>query len=180
MPESASLNYEPFASNPYAQQSTRLDYDHEHAPTSKTYHGITIAVSGAVIGRIQSWDTSGAWKREGEHVYELSANTWGKPVDYVPGAWKGLTINASVAEMWGKEIDIQLSIKKRTQMNDLIEQSKPFTTHEFWYRGVDEYRIWVYRGCWLTDRDETAYSADGNARVIANFQFNYVSRQIVS
>lgn len=180
MPEAAALNYEPFASNPFAQQSEPLDYSHEHAPTSKTYHGITIAVGGAVIGRIQSWDTSGAWARNGEHVYELSSLTWGKPVDYVPGRWEGLTIAATVAEMWDKEIDIQLGLKDQGQLNDLIEQSRPFTTHEFWYRGVAEYRIWVYRGCWLTDRNETAYEAEGNARVMASFNFNYVSRQIVA
>jgi hypothetical protein len=180
MPEAADLNYEPFASNPFGVQATPLDYSHEHAPTSKTYHGITIAVSGAVIGRIQSWDTTGAWARGGEHVYELSSKTWGKPVDYVPARWEGLSIRATVAEMWSKEIEVQTGVKDYGQLNDLIEQSKPFTTHEFWYRGVANYRIWVYRGCWLTDRNETAYAATGNARVIANFQFNYVSRQMVS
>ncbi len=177
MPEAAVPNYEPFANNPFGAISERLDYSHEHAPTSKTYHGITISVDGAVIGRIQSWDTTGAWARGGEHVYELSAQTWGKPVDYVPGRWEGLSITASLAEMWDKEIEIQLGIKQSGQLNDLIEQTRPFTTHEFWFRGVTQYRIWAYKGCWLTDRNESAYSSDGNARVIANFNFNYVSRQ---
>lgn len=180
MPDAAVPNYEPFASNPYGQESAPLDYSHEHAPTSKTYHGIALAVGGNVVGRVQTWDTTGAWARGGEHVYELNDLTWGKPVDYVPGRWEGLTIAATVAEMWDKEIDIQLGLKNQGQLNDLIEQTKPFTAHEFWYRGIYEYRIWVYRGCWLTDRNETAYAADGNARVIANFNFNYVSRQILS
>jgi len=181
MADAAGKAYEPFAGNPYGQTSSKLDYEHDHAPTSKTYHGIAISVEGNVIGRIQSWDTTGAWARGGEHVYELSDLTWGKPVDYVPGRWEGLTIAATVAEMWNKEIDVQLGLGNRsTQLNDLIEQTKPFTAHEFWYRGVAEYRIWVYRGCWLTDRNETAYEAEGNARVIANFNFNYVARQIIS
>jgi len=180
MPTAAGRELAPFATNPFGQISTPLDYRHEHAPYSKTYHGITIAVDGAVIGRIQSWDTTGAWARGGEHVYELSDRTWGKPVDYVPGKWEGLSITASVAEMWEKEIEIQLGISADQQLNDLIEQNRPFTTHEFWFKGSAQYRVWVYKGCWLTDRNETAYSADGNARVIANFNFNYVARQILA
>lgn len=180
MPEPAIPNYEPFARNPFGVVADPLDYSVEDRVTSKTYHGITVAVGGAVVGRIQSWDTGGAWARGGEHVYELSDLTWGKPVDYVPARWEGLTITATVAEMWDKEIDVQLGIKDAGQMNDLIEQTRPFTAHEFWFRGITEYRIWVYRGCWLTDRNETAYEATGNARVIANFNFNYVSRQQVA
>lgn len=180
MPAPAVPDYQPFATNPFGQISQPIDYSHEHAPTSKTYHGITIAVDGAVIGRIQNWDTTGAWARGGEHVYELQDRTWGKPVDYVPARWEGLSITATVAEMWDAEIEIQLGLSGDQQLNDLIEQTRPFTTHEFWFRGAAQYRIWVYKGCWLTDRNETAYAADGNARVIANFNFNYVARQILA
>ena len=178
----ANPNYEPFAGNPLGVLSAPIDFDAPDAPTSKTYHGITIAVGGNVIGRIQSWDTTGAYAREGSHVYELMDKTWGKPVDYVPGRWTGLTIAASVAEMWSKEIEVQLGISQRgDQIADLIEQQRPFTTHEFWFRGgFSIYRIWSYRGCWLQDRNETAYSAEGDARVMANFNFAYVSRQMIS
>jgi hypothetical protein len=180
MPQAGNPDYSQFAINPFGQVSQKIDYSSEYAPYSKTYHGITIAVDGNVVGRIQSWDTGGAWARGGEHVYELMDRTWGKPVDYVPGRWEGLSITASVAEMWDAEIEIQLGLSQDSQLNDLIEQTRPFTTHEFWFRSDRTYRIWVYKGCWLTDRNETAYAADGNARVIANFNFNYVARQILA
>lgn len=172
----------PFATNPFGVVTTPLDFSDEQAPTSKTYHGITIAVNDHIIGRIQSWDTSGAYNRTGEHVYELSDHTYGKPVDYVPARWEGLTIAATVAEMWFKEIEVQLGFKQQgSQWADLIEQNRPFKCHEFWYRGFgDAYRIWAYKGCWLTDRNETAFDVTGNARVIAAFNFNYVSRQLLS
>jgi len=170
-----------FAGNNYGVFSPPVFFDADDSPTSKTYHGITISVNGNVIGRVQNWDTSGAYAREGEHVYELNNLTWGKPVDYVPGRWTGLTISATVAEMWDAEIEVQIGlVPAGDQISDLIQQTTPFTAHEFWFRHVDIYRIWVYRGCWLTDRNETAFTSDGNARVIANFNFNYVSRQLVS
>lgn len=171
-----ALDYTLFASNPYGVLATPLDYGVEDAPTSKTYHGITLEVDGFVLGRIQSWHPSGAYTREGEHVYELSNLSWGLPVDYVPGRATGFSVTATAAELWTKEIEIQLGLSA-VQFNNLIEQNRPFTAREYWFRGIDTYQIWTYRGCWLTDRNEEAFSADGNARVIANFTFNYISRQ---
>ena len=174
------LNYETFAGNPFGVLAPPIDFDATDAPTSKTYHGITIAVDGNVVGRIQNWNTSGAYTREGVHIYELNDKTWGLPVDYVPGRATGFTIAATVAEMWDKEIEAQLGITvPGNQIWNLIHQNRPFTAHEFWFRGVATYRIWKYRGCWLTDRNETDYTSAGDARVIANFNFNYVSRQMV-
>jgi len=181
MATAPEANYEPFAGNRYGVLARPINFEAPDAPTSKTYHGITLSVDGAVLGRVQSWDTTGAYNRGGEHVYELNNRTWGKPVDYVPGRWEGLTIAATVAELWDAEIEAQLNIANPgSQITDLIEQNRPFTAHEFWFRGVATYRIWTYRGCWLTDRNETAYSQDGNARVIANFNFSYVSRQLTA
>jgi len=180
MAAAPELNRE-FAGNPFGVIARPINFDAEDAPTSKTYHGITISVDGNVIGRVQNWDTTGAYAREGEHVYELNNLTWGKPVDYVPGRWTGLSISATVAEMWNAEVEVQIGlVAPGQQIADLIHQNRPFTAHEFWFRHVAIYRIWAYRGCWLTDRNEKAYARDGNARVIAKFNFNYVSRQLVS
>jgi len=179
MATAAGENYTTFAGNRYGVLAKPIDFSAPDAPTSKTYHGITIVVEGNVLGRVQSWDTTGAYARGGEHVYELNNRTWGKPVDYVPGRWEGLTIAATVAELWDAEIEAQVGITKPgSQISDLIEQNRPFTAHEFWFRNSEAYRIWTYRGCWLTDRNEAGFTHDGNARVIANFNFSYVSRQL--
>ena len=179
MASSPGTDYQPFAGNRYGVLADQINWESQDSPTSKTYHGITISVNGAVLGRVQSWDTSGAYARGGEHVYELNNRTWGNPVDYVPGRWEGLTIAASVAELWDHEIEAQFGITNPgAQIADLIEQTRAFTAHEFWFRGAATYRIWTYRGCWLTDRNETAFTQDGNARVMANFNFSYVSRQL--
>jgi hypothetical protein len=175
-------DYAAFAGNPYNVVAPSLEYaSNPDAVTSKTYHGITLSVGGKVLGRVQSWNTTGAYTREGNHVYELNNQTWGLPVDYVPSRATGFNIAATVAELWGSEIEVQLGMKSSgDQIWNLIHQTRSFTADEFWFRGVDLYRIWRYRGCWLTDRNETDYRADGDARVIANFNFNYVSRQLVA
>jgi hypothetical protein len=173
----------PFGGNMYGVDAQPLDYeDLQHpGPTTKTYHGISLTVNGHILGRIQSWNTAGAYKREGNHVYELNHQTWGLPVDYVPSRSTGFGIAATVAELWSGEIEVQLGMKAPgDQLANLIQQVKPFTADEWWFRGVSMYRIWRYKGCWLTDRDESDYRADGDARVVTNFSFNYVSRQLLS
>jgi hypothetical protein len=172
------LGYSQFAANPYGALSKPLNYTDTYSPTAKTYHGIAIEVGGNVLGRIQSWNPA-PYGREGVHIYELNNMTWGKPVDYVPGRATGFSVTATVAELWFKEIEVQLSLTNAgTQFNDLIDQNIPFTCREFWFRGADTYRVWTYVGCWLTDRNEEGYTAEGDARVIANFTFNYVSRRM--
>lgn len=174
------LNYTQFASNPFGSEALPIDFEHPFAPTSKTYHGITIEVRGNVLGRIQSWTVAGAYNREGDHVYELAAERWGKPVDYVPGRATGFNITATVAELWEKELEIQLGIGNN-QFDDLIDQTFPFETKEFWFRGnLGQYRVWTYRGCWLTNANEEAFTVEGNARIIRSFEFNYVSRLLTA
>jgi len=173
-----SLNYSKFAGNVYGAQSKPLDYSQPYASTAKSYHGITIEVGGNVIGRIQSWNPTGL-AREGNWIYELSNKTWGKPVDYVPGKATGFSVSAKVAELWFNEIEVQLGLTtSSTQYNDLIDQDFPFTAREFWFRGSASYRVWTYVGCWMTDRNEDEYSAEGDGKVIANFTFNYVGRRM--
>ena len=172
------LNYSTFAANPYGALSKPLNLSAQYAPTAKTYHGITIEVGGSVIGRIQTWNPSGL-SREGDWIYELNNRTWGKPVDYVPGKVSNFSVSASVAELWFREIEVQLGLAPGgSQFNDLIDQNFPFTAREFWFRGADTYRVWTYVGCWMTDRNENSFDATGDAKVIANFTFNYVSRRM--
>lgn len=167
-------DYISFAGNAFNQVTEAIDYTDPHAPSVKTYHGIALAVNNKVLGRVQSWSNSGAYTREGEHVRELNNQTFGRPVDYVPGIATGYTISASVAELWGKEIEIQTGSSNR--YIDLISQTRPFQAQEFWHKGVEIYEVWTYLGCWLQDRNESEYSVTGDLRVVANFNFAYVSR----
>ena len=169
------LDYTKFAGNKFNQQVAPLDYTVPRPISSKTYHGITLVTNGNVLGRIQSWDNSGAYTREAVHVYELNNRTYGRPVDVVPGRGTGYTIAGKIAELWGSEIEFQTGSTSR--YIDLVSQVRPFESQEFWFRGADPYEVWTYLGCWLTDRNEEGYTAEGNARVMANFNFIYVSRQ---
>ena len=167
-------DYTKFAGNPYNQTVEPIDQTDKYAPTSKTYHGITLVVNGNVLGRVQSWNTNGAYTREGNHVYELNNRTFGRPVDFVPGIATGYSITAQVAELWGSELEIQTGSTSR--YIDLISQTKPFQAQEFWFRGSEAYEVWTYLGCWMTDANENDFTNQGDARVLRNFTFSYVSR----
>jgi len=167
-------DYTKFAGNPFNQQVEPIDHSVKYAPTTKTYHGIALVVNGNVLGRVQSWDNTGAYSRNGVHVFELNNRTFGRPVDYVPGIITGYSISAQVAELWGAEIELQTGSSSR--YIDLISQVRPFEAQEFWFRGAEPYEVWTYLGCWLTDRNETGYTSDGDTRVLSNFHFAYVSR----
>jgi hypothetical protein len=170
----SNLDYE-YAGNPYGQIVQPLDYTDPYAMTTKTWHGISLVVNGKVLGRVQSWNNSGAYSRPVEHVFELNNRTFGRPVDAIPGKLDGYTIAASMAEMWGAEVEIQTG--SPTRYIDLIDQTRPFQSQEFWFRGADIYEVISYLGCWMSDRNyQTEFSVDGNLRVVTNFNFSYVAR----
>lgn len=172
----ANIDYQAFAGNQFNQQVEPLDQTAPGFPAAKTYHGIAMVVNGKVLGRIQSWQNDNAYTRGGNHIFELNNRTFGRPVDYVPGIAEGYTVTASVAELWGSEIEIQTGANER--YIDLVSQVRAFTTQEFWLRGAEPYEVWTYLGCWLTNaNDASNYTADGgDARVIRNFNFSYVAR----
>jgi hypothetical protein len=171
-----TLNYGAFAGNNFGTQVPKLDLNHPQAPTVKSFHGITLVANGQVLGRIQNWNTNGAYTRGGTHVRELNDRTFGRFVDYVPGVADGYTITATMAEVWGSELEIQTGGGQR--YIDLISQVAPFTAQEYWFRGnLGNYEVWTYLGCWLRDANYNEYTNEGeDLRVIRNLTFAYVSR----
>ena len=130
--------------------------------TTKTYHGVSIlggdSASNQIVGRIQSWQPD-SYTREGVHLYELADQSWGRPVEYIPGKATGFTIAITRAEVWGAEMEKAFGFPS---FNDLIDQRKPFQVREFWLRQSDEYAIWTYKGCWFTSKNYDAITSDGD------------------
>jgi len=111
-------------------------------------------------------------------VYELSSLTFGRPVDQVPGKSGGYAVSGTSAEMWDYEIEKRLHGDTSIQVfSDLCDQIRAFTVYEHWFKGVVPYRTWVYYGCWLTSKSDGEFTAEGDARVLANFTFQYVARR---
>lgn len=170
------------APNPYGVEVKPLEYTSDglgSEGTTKTYHGTTILVNGNVIGRITSWQPT-AYSREGVHVYELSHKTWGRPVDYVPGKATGFTIAMVRTEVWFDELEIALGLadNQAAVFNDLMDQTKPFRVEEQLFRGAgNAYRTWQYHGCWFQERNEDAFTSDGDARINVNATLAYVARR---
>lgn len=172
-----SGSIDPFASNPFGVVVQDIQWDDENAPFAMTYHGLTIVSNGYIVGRITSWNPA-ELARENALVYELSYYTFGRPVDQVPGRATGYTVTGTSAEMWDKEIEKKMMGDPDLQVfSDLMDQIRAFTVYEHWFKGIVPYRTWVYYGCWFTSKGEDAYTSEGDARVMSNFTFQYVSRR---
>lgn len=163
----------PFGSNPHGVSVRPLDLSADNSPTTKTFHGVTIAVNGRLVGRVQSWQPS-VYNREGTHIYELSNLTFGRPVDYVPGISTGYTVAATRTEVWDEELEIAFGYP--SVWADLIDQNRPFNVQEYLYRGEDLYRVWLYTGCWFNDRNDGSFGAQEAPSIIANANLSFVSR----
>ena len=160
-----------------AAQDTRPE-----ATQTKTYHGILISFSSGVsgrngrpfqnpLGRVQSWSPQ-MYARSGEHVFELGARSWGRPVDYVPGPGTNYSIDCTRVELWANEIELNVGSRRWT---DLVAQRDPFNITEALFRGNDVYQTYTYHGCWFTNRNEE-YQAEGNGKVIVNCSIAFTSR----
>lgn len=167
-------NTSPYGTNAFGIQVRPLDFTVPDAPTTKTYHGASIVADGNIVGRITSWQPNGAYTREGNHQYELSHTTWGRPVDYVPGRSTGYTVTFVKTEVWGQEVELTLGYSD--VWDDLSDQDRPFTIFEYLFRGTELYRVWRYAGCWFQDRNEDAQTADGDGVFRANCTLAYVQR----
>ncbi len=134
-----------------------------------------MVVNGNVVGRIESWQPQ-MFNRGGQHIHELSHFTFGRPVDYVPGVATNFTLTASRTEVWQQEFEVALGYP--AVWADLIDQDRPFEIQEYLFRGKDLYRVWVYSGCWFTDRNEEAKSATSEApRFMVSSTIAFVSRK---
>lgn len=163
-----------FATNPHGVSVTPINFDAPGAPDTKTYHGFTVIVNGNVVGRINTYTPDGVFARDGNHVKELSRFTFGRPVDYVPATQTGLTLGITRAEVWNKELELAFGFP--TVWADLIDQNRPFQLEEHWFRGIANYRVWAYKGCWFQNRNEDGYDSGGDAIVKLSGTIAYVTR----
>jgi hypothetical protein len=152
-----------------------LDFTKKHAPTSQTYHGITIKVNGKVVGRISNW-TVNVYQRTVTHVRELNAKTFGRPIDIVPSINDGYTITANRTEVWGEELEKAVGYSQA--FDDLINQTYPFSIQELWFKGVQIYRITDYHGCWFTNTDLESWDVTGDAIVKRSCAIMFCSKSI--
>lgn len=167
-------NASPFGTNGFGVVTSSLDYSNPDNLQTMSYHGAAIVVNNSIVGRIQSWHPDGAFNRDGEHVYELSRVTIGKPIDYVPGKATGFTVSFARTEIWDQELERALGFAN--VFTDLTDQTRPFTVQEFLYRGLEVYRVFEYRGCWLRSKNPEAWTSDGNYIHRVTGQLAFVTR----
>jgi len=160
------------ASNEFGVVVSPIDYTKPGTPTTKVYHGTSIEVGGVRIGRINSWSPQ-VYSRAATHVWEINRDTWGRPVDIVPGNNEGYTISMARTEVWDQEIEIEFGYDL---FDDLMDQTFPFEGREFLFKGSAVYRQWLYAGCWFTDRNESEVAAQGDGIISVNASIQFVNR----
>ena len=132
-------------------------------------------VNSKIVGRIDSWQPAGAYNRDATHVYELNYNTFGKPVDAVPGVARNFNVTYTRGEVWDQELEIALGYANVWE--DLTDQNYPFTAQEMLFKGDTVYRCWSYFGCWFTEKNPNAWEAEGDGKIKLNCNMIYVSRK---
>jgi len=162
------------APNPYNVVKKPIDYSKPESSTVMTYHGFSIVVNGKIIGRVKEWNPQ-AYGREGNHIYELSHETWGRPVDYVPGRVEEFQISFGRVELWDQELEIALGFS--SVWEDLMDQNYPISIYEYLYKGTSLYRVWLYRGCWFKSKQMNSYDATGDGIVSVECTIAYVRRE---
>lgn len=168
-------NPSPYATNDFGVIAKPIDFTKDNTPTTQLYHGGTIVVNSKIIGRINAWQAAGAYTREGTHVYEVNAKTWGLPVDYVPGRATGFNITWTRSEIWDQELEIALGYG--AVWENLTDQNYPFVARELLFKGSSLYRSWSYFGCWFTEKNPVELSAEGDGIFSVSCAMNYVSRK---
>lgn len=167
----------PFGTNAFGVTVKPIDYSNPQSPTTKTYHATSIVANGFIIGRISSWQIDG-YSRSATHVRELSHKTWGRPVDIVPGISEGYQITFDRAEVWDQELEKALGFG--SVFDDLADQDRPFQLQEYLFQGNNLYSVWNYDGCWLTSRNESTRSADGDGIIrVEGGTIMYVKRTLI-
>ena len=167
------------ATSPFGSTSTPIDFGKPGVPTVQMYHGGTIYASSGggqakVIGRVTSWNPSGTYTREGVHIYELGATTWGIPIDYVPGRVTDFKVTFTRNEVWDEELELALGYG--AVWHDLTMQNYPFVVDEHLYKGSNPYRQWQYQGCWFTEKTPQEWSAEGDGVIKVNCAMAYIKR----
>jgi len=150
-----------------------MDFSKEGMFSSKTYHGLSILVGGNVIGRVQSWAPD-ARTRTAVHKWELSANSFGRPVDLIPSKADGYSISIGRIDVWDAELEKVCGYG--SVWSDLIDQNYPFVFTEQLYKGDKPYRTWIYPSCWFTSYAEQSSEAEGDGAYLITAQVMHMPR----
>ena len=171
-------DYRP-STNQYGISAPRLDYEGHagYVPESKIWHGLSIAVGSGndqvQVGRLQTWSPD-AMTRQVTQKYELSAETFGRPVESVPGRAEGYTISTQRVELWENEFEKALGYPD--VFADLMDMRWSVDLFEYKYRGNELYRLWKYPNCWINSLSEGQPSSEGDGIYIAQASLNYLPR----
>ena len=60
--------------------------------------------------------------------------------------------------------------------DDLMDQTRPWVTQEYLFRGTELNKLWQYSGCWFQTKNNNNWEAGGDAIITVECELAYVSR----
>lgn len=166
------------AANKYAVTAPGIDWSHPKAPESLSYSGFEILVNGVEIGRVQSYQETGVYARTVTPVRELSAGTFGRVVDMVPGINEHYQMSLQVVEISQRALEIALGYSARWL--DLLDQKYPFAMTKRLRLPPNIYSEILWDGIWVTGAPFDGWSSDGDAIVRRTLECVAVSKTIIT
>jgi len=166
------------------------NYDSARSNSNQSFHGVSIGAGrddsgglagGAIapVGRITSWQPQ-LFQRSAVHTYELSALTYGRPIDITPASNTGYTVSMTRVEVWEQEAEVAFGLTDSDEVwEDLMDQDRPFRADEVLLRNITLYRHWRYLGAWFTTLNPNGFDVEGgggDTRVIRTGEFMFVRR----
>lgn len=139
---------------------------------ARTSHSLTIlGPDGTAIGLIQNWGPN--MSRAVTPIYELNADTSGRPVENIPGNLQGLTMNVTRFDIWNRRME---QVFGSVDLYMLSNQKAPFSVRERWVWSDNSIEIWEYAGCYFTSLGRTI-SATDQRTVLVNSNITYLFKR---
>ena len=150
-----------------------IDFDAPYAPVVQTYHGFSLNVDGATLGRFTTW-TPQQLDRVVTLTRELNPRTFGQPIDAVPGISNNFTVSFGRIEVWNEEVEKVFGEEDIYTL--LLDQTRPFAIDEVYQRGNQIYRRYRYLGCWFSSKNVSAFEAEGDAIIRVDGEITFVNK----
>ncbi|MCH7511921.1 MAG: GNAT family N-acetyltransferase [Chloroflexi bacterium] len=89
----------------------------------------------------------------------------------MPGQATGYTVSFTRVEVWNQELELTLGFG--SVFDDLMDQTRPWVTQEYLFRGNELNKLWQYSGCWFQNKNNNNWESGGDAIVtLLRFAFH--------
>lgn len=140
----------------------------------RTSHALKIKARGVTIGVIQTWAPT--MSRTVTPCHEINLAGDGNPVEKVPGATTGTTIQVTRYDLYKSRMEAAFGT---IDFNMISDQHDPLQLREVWRHPDVTQECWLYVGCWFSNIGRN-YSAVDNRLVLVNATLEYTRKMRIA